>query len=189
MRLRFVTVTALLLAVLFAGTVQAATEGGEGGGILSMVARLFNFLVLVGVLVYFLKSPAAAYLASRSDQIRQDLVSAAEMRKTAATQLAEIERKMQALPAELDALEHRGAEDVRAEKVRMAQAATAERERLLEQTRREIESRLRVAKRELTAHAADLAVAVARRRIEQSITPDDQLRLVDRYAAQLEEAR
>ena len=96
---------------------------------------------------------------------------------------------MRALPGELEALKQRGAEDVRAERERISATAAAERERLLDQTRREIESRLRIAKRELTAHAAELAVAVARRRIEQSITPDDHLRLVDRYAAQLGEAR
>ena len=45
-------------------------------------------------------------------QIRQDLVTAAEMRETATAQLAEIERKLQALPAELEALKARGAEDV-----------------------------------------------------------------------------
>jgi F0F1-type ATP synthase membrane subunit b/b' len=49
--------------------------------------------------------------------------------------------------------------------------------------------RLRIAKRELVEHAAQLAVRAARARIETTITPDDQLRLVDRYAAQLQEAR
>lgn len=180
---------ALVLLVLFAGDVHAAAEEAEGGGLLSMFARFLNFAVLVGLLAYFLKSPLMAYLASRATQIRQDLVTAADMRRTATAQLADIERKMHALPGELEALRRRGAEDVQAEKARIAQAAAAERDRLIEHTRREIESRLRIAKRELTAHAADLAVAVARRRIEQTITADDQLRLVDRYAAQLQEAR
>ena len=96
---------------------------------------------------------------------------------------------MQALPAELETLHKQGAEDVKAEQARIAQAATHERERLLEQTRREIEMRLRIARRELTAHAAQLAVQVAEQRIRRTITPDDQVRLVDRYTAQLKEAR
>lgn len=179
----------VLAAVAMTADVHAAAAEGEGGGVMSMVAKLANFAILAGVLVYFLKAPIAAYLASRSTQIRQDLVAAAEMRATASAQLAEIEKKMQALPAELDALKQRGAEDVTAEKGRIAEAAAAERARLLEHTRREIESRLRVARRELTAHAADLAVKVARQRIQASITPEDQMRLVDRYATQLREAR
>lgn len=161
----------------------------EGSPIVEMAARLLNFAILAGVLVYFLRSPILGYLASRSTQIREDLTRAAELRATATAQLAEIDRQLGALPAELEALKAQGAEDVRAERVRIAQAAAAERERLLEQMRREIGMRLRVARRELVEHAAELAVGVARQRIQRSITPEDHLRLVDRYTSQLAEAR
>jgi F0F1-type ATP synthase membrane subunit b/b' len=80
-------------------------------------------------------------------------------------------------------------EDVRAEKLRIAQAAAVERERLLEHARREIDMRLRIAKRELLEHAANLAVGLARDRITRSITPDDQLKLLDRYTTQLKGAQ
>ncbi len=152
---------------------------------LRTVARLANFAILAGVLVYFLRSPIAAHLASRGTQIRQDLVTAAAMRETASAQLAEIARKLQTLPAELDALKAQGAQDVVAEQARIAQAAAVERERLIEQTRREIAARLRLARRELTAHAAELAIGVAEARIRRSITPEDQLRLVDRFTSQV----
>lgn len=166
-----------------------AAEEDHGNPIVQMGARLLNFALLVGVLVYFLRSPVAGYLDSRSTQIRQDLVTASEMRAAATAQLAEIDTKMQALPAELAALRQQGADDVKAESARIAQAAAAERERLLDQTRREIDMRLRVARRELTEHAAHLAVQVAEIRIRRTITPDDQIRLVDRYATQLREGR
>jgi F-type H+-transporting ATPase subunit b len=173
-----------ILIVLLPDPVLAAAEG-EAEGIWPTIARLVNFAILAGALVYFLKSPLMGHLASRGTQIRQDLVTAAEMRAAAGAQLADIERKMKALPAELDALKRQGADDVRAEQARIAQAAAAERERLIAQTRREIDTRLRVARRELTAHAAQLAVSIAEQRIKRTITPEDQLRLVDRYAAQL----
>ena len=166
--------------------VMAAT--GEEG-IMSSVFRLANFAILAGTVVYFLRTPIANYLASRSAQIRQDLVTAAEMRTAATAQLAEIEHKLKALPGELEALKHQGAEDVEAERARIARAAADERTRLLEQTRREIDMRLRIARRELTEHAARLAVDVAETRIKRSITAEDQMRLVDRYSSQLREAR
>jgi F-type H+-transporting ATPase subunit b len=155
----------------------------------STVARLFNFAILVGVLVYFGKSPVVGYLVSRSAQIRQELVAASEMRATAAAQLAEIQARMATLPGELEALKHQGAADVKSEQARIAEAATHERERLLTQTRREIDMRLRIARRELTEHAAALAVQVAEQRIRRVITPEDQVRLIDRYSAQLREVR
>lgn len=173
-----------------ASTEAHAEEAGDHGNpVVTMIARLLNFAVLVWALVYFLRAPIAGYLASRDTQIRQDLVTAADMRAAAKAQLAEIEKKMSALPAELDALRRHGAEDVQAEQGRIAEAAVHERTRLLEQTRREIDMRLRIAKRELTEHAAQLAVQVAEQRIRRSITNDDQIRLVDRYASQLKEAR
>lgn len=168
---------------------HGAEAAAEHESIWATLSRLANFAILVGILVYFLKSPIAAYLVSRSSEIRRDLVAAADLKATATAQLAEIQRKMQALPAELEALRTQGAEDVRLEQERIAAAAAAERERLIEQTRREIAMRLRLARRELTEHAAALAVRIAEERIRRTITPEDQLRLVDRYTTQLGEAR
>jgi F-type H+-transporting ATPase subunit b len=165
------------------------SEAEHGMTTWQTVAKLANFAILAGVLVYFLKSPIAAFLASRATQIRQDLVTAAELRATATAQLAEIERKLQTLPAELAALKTQGEQDLHAEQGRLAAAAALERDRLLAHARREIEMQLRLARRELTEHAAQLAVDIAAQRIRRSITADDQLRLVDRYTAQLREAR
>jgi F-type H+-transporting ATPase subunit b len=176
---------ALSLVVLHPEIAYAAESKG-GNPIVQTIARLFNFGVLVWLLIYYLKAPAAAYLASRSSQIRQDLVIAAETREAATRQLAEIRRKLDTLPAELEALKTQGAEDVKAEKVRIAQAAAVERERLIEQTRREIQMRLRVARRQLVELAAELTVGAARDRVTRTITPEDQLRLVDRYTNQLQ---
>jgi F-type H+-transporting ATPase subunit b len=188
-RRRRLAAGALLLVALVAvpADVAAAAEGGHEG-ILPTIARLFNFAVLAGVLVYFLRAPIQEYLRTRSAQIRQDLVTAAEMRRTAAAQLEQIQQQLAALPAELEALETRGTEDIAAEKERIAETAKAERARLLDQTRREIAMRLRVARRELTEHAAQLAVQVAGQRIAKTITPDDQIRLIDRYTSQLANA-
>jgi F-type H+-transporting ATPase subunit b len=140
-----------------------------------------NFAILFGGLWYFLKTPLANYLRDRHTAIRKELVEAATVTSTASAQLAEIDRKRQALPGEIDALRHRGAEEIASEEARIAALAAAERERLLEQTRREIELQVRLAKRELVEHAADLSVQLAADRIQQQITPADQERLVDRY--------
>ena len=153
--------------------------------LVNVVARLVNFGVLAGTLVYLLRSPLAGYLANRGAQIRSDLVTAAEMKTAAAAQIDEIDRKMKALPGELEALRKQGVEEIAAEEARIQAAAAAERDRLLEQARREIDLQVKVAERELVSHAADLAVGVATERIKKNITDEDQQRLVDRYVQQL----
>lgn len=168
---------------------EAAGEEPHGQTLLQTVAKLANFAILAGVLVYYLKTPMSAYLVSRATAIRRDLVTASEMRASAAAQLAEIASKLESLPAEVASLKAQGAQDVAAEQARIAQAAAVERERLIQQTRREIEMRLGVARRELTEHAAQLAVRIAEERIKRTITLEDHVRLVDRYTAQLREAR
>lgn len=161
------------------GTDEHADE--EHGVLSGLLWPVANFIVLFGGLWWLVRQPFANYLRDRHSSIRKDLVEAANMKATAAAQLAEIDRKLQALPGEIDALRTRGGEEIAAEEQRIAAVATAERERLLEQTRREIDLQLRLAKRELVEHTANLAVQLAGDRLQHQITPADQNRLVDRY--------
>ena len=165
---------------------EAGGEEHAGDGIVKTIARIVNFGILVGTLIYLLRSPLTTYLANRGTHIRSDLVNAAEMRQAAAAQIEQIDRRMKALPAELEALRAQGAQEIEAEETRIRAAAAAERDRLLEQARREIDLQVKVAERELVAHAADLAVGIASDRIKKNITDEDQQRLVDRYVQQLQ---
>jgi F0F1-type ATP synthase membrane subunit b/b' len=144
-----------------------------------------NFAILAGGLWWFFKEPFATYLRDRHTSIRRDLVEAANVKAAAAAQLDEIDKKLKALPAEIDALRTRGAEEIAAEEKRIAALAAAERDRLLEQTRREIDLQVRLAKRDLVEHAAELSLQLATDRIQRQITPADQQRLVDRYLDQV----
>ena len=163
------------------------TEAAHAETIWPTIARLFNFAVLVGGLVYFLRSPLAQHLASRTQQIRGGLEAARETTATATAQLAEIDRRLQSLPAELEALRARGVEEIAAEERRIQAKAEAERKRLVEEMQRDVDVRVRVARQALTEHAADLAVGLAADRVRQTITDADQARLIDRYATQVKD--
>lgn len=160
-------------------------EGGHEEGWLPLVARLVNFAILVGLLAYFLRSPIASYLRGRAERIRGDLVQAAETRRAAEVQLAAIDERMKQLPAELETLRERGVAEIAAEEARIRAAAEADRDRLLEQMRRAIDMQVRLARRTLLEEVAALATGVARERITRTITPDDQMRLIDRYTRQV----
>lgn len=166
---------------------ESAEHGGEHGMLAGLLWPTANFLVLLFALNKFLRQPLTDYLANRSTQIRKDLVEAAELSSTANAQLADVDRKMKALPGELEALKKRGAEEIVAEEERIASAAAADRARLLTQTKREIEVRLQTAQRELSEHAATLAVDLARARLSSEMTAADHTRLVDRYVQQVKE--
>ena len=193
-RVRALVLSVLVLTALAAanavaqeaGHGEAAEEAAHGEiHLADFFWPVVNFAILCGVLYYFLKSPLLGYLSNRGDSIRRDLVEAAALKSAATTQLDDIDRKLKALPGEIDALRARGQAETAAEERRIAEAAEAEKTRLVEQARREIDLQVRLARRDLTEHAADLAVQLASDRIASEITPDDQARLVDRYLHQV----
>ena len=163
----------------------AESDAGHEESIWPQVGKIVNFAILIGTVIYFGRKPLAGYLATRGAQVRSELVAAEEMKKTAAAQIAEMDAKLQALPAELDALKARGQQEIAAEEQRIRDLAETERARLIEQASREITQRTRVARRELIEHAASLAVGVAQTKIRAQITDADQARLVDRYLTEV----
>jgi F-type H+-transporting ATPase subunit b len=175
------------------GHAEAAHQGagGEGGEHESAespwatVARLFNFALLAGALVYLLRSPFGAFLESRKVQIVKSLADAASTKEVASRELVAIDEKLKALPGELDALKRRGSEEIEAEEERIRQAAEVERGRMLENARLEIDRRVHVAERRLHRRAGELAVDIATERVKRTITDADQRHLVDRYLEQV----
>ena len=175
-----------------AGAHGATGEQGHGKAahepsIWVTIARLFNFAVLAGGLFYFLRAPLARHLANRDQQIRGGLLSARETSDRATAQLADLDRRLEALPAEIDALRARGVAEIAAEEKRIQADAEAERARLLDDMQRDVDLRVRVARKMLTERAADLAVALAAQRVKDTITDADQQRLIDRYADQVKD--
>ena len=167
------------------GASHAPAGEAHDESIWPQVGKIVNFAILIGTVIYFARKPLADYLANRRAQVRSDLVTAEAMKKSAAAQIAEMDAKLQALPAELEALKARGRQEIAAEETRIRELAETERARLLEQASREIEQRTRVARRELVEHAASLAVGVAQTKIKAQITDADQARLVDRYLTEV----
>ncbi|MEO8481748.1 MAG: hypothetical protein ABI634_06020 [Acidobacteriota bacterium] len=175
-------------------TAPARTDGHEStahepaeheAGWTPTIAKVVNFVALVGLLGYFLRTPLSQYLVGRHTTIRKDLADAEAVRVAAEAQLAHVRVRLAELPAELRALDERGREELAHERERMKAATAAEREKLLDRTRREIDLQFRIARRELVEHTADLAISLARTRLTQAITPDDQARLIDRYVAEV----
>jgi F0F1-type ATP synthase membrane subunit b/b' len=160
-------------------------ETGHSESPWGWVARLFNFAILIAGLVYLLRSPLLAHLDQRGVDVRSALTRAAGLRAEAGSQVAQIDARMKALPAEIEALKRRGAEEIAAEEARIRALAESERQRLLDQARRGIETELRVAERDLKKRAGELAVALATERVKRTIGEQDQARLVDRYVAQM----
>ena len=164
---------------------EGKAEEHEGSGWASTIAKTLNFAVLAGGLGYVLRKPVAAYLSDRGTSIRKDLTSAAELRAESERNLAQVREQLARLPGEIEGLRRRGADELAQEKVRLAEATVRERDRVVERTRREIDLQFRIARRTLLEHVTDVAMRIARTRIEREISPEDQARLIDRYSSEV----
>ena len=86
----------------------AAHESAEGEAhqesIWPFVGKIFNFVVLVGGLVYLMRKPFAEYLTRRGGELRAELSAAEALKAEATAKIAEIDARMKTLPAELEAL-------------------------------------------------------------------------------------
>jgi F-type H+-transporting ATPase subunit b len=188
-KLHRLLVTSAVL-VLGSGALRVQAAGGrhaETGWAAWMptIAKVVNFSLLVGLLVYFLRRLVVEYFRARSETIGRDLVEAANLRRSAEARLDDVRTRAAALPGELETLRAHGREELAIERRRLAEATAREREKLVERVRREIEFQFQIARRELVEHTAALAMKLAAARVERDITPDDQLRLIDRYAAEV----
>ena len=179
----------------FAGVAAVAAQPAEGAAvhaeeehasIWETVARLTNFAILTGGLFVLLREPLGIYLRNRGDQVREGLAQARVTRVEAARQLESIKEQLRVLPDELEALRMRGQGEMAAEDARLRDSTEVARQRLVEQSQQEFTLELRLAKRDLTQLAAELATRVASKRIHDTMSQADQLRLVDRYVNQMQ---
>jgi F-type H+-transporting ATPase subunit b len=181
-----------VLSVLSAGLVLASGGGHEAGGgelLKDFIGRSVNFVLLVGLLGYFLRKPLADGLAGRRDKVTETLRQARQAREEAegrasilARQLAESEERIAALAE------------------RMKQENEQERQKLLEKARqmadgirREAEAsaarEIERARRELRGEAVALAIELAEQRLREGLQAADQERLVEQYLKQVGESQ
>jgi F-type H+-transporting ATPase subunit b len=170
--------------------VAAAEEGGaHGGGSFDLVARVVNFAVLVGVIVYLLRKPLAQYLEAKSEQIRQELAEAARKREQARADRDAASARLTGIERDVAELRARAVEEAEAERARILSAAELEASRIRELARKEIATELEVARRRLKAEATELAVDLARRKLEQAVNERDRDLLFERSLEALKESR
>jgi F-type H+-transporting ATPase subunit b len=144
-----------------------------------------NFLLLAAGLGYLVGKNAGPFFATRSRQIRKDMVEADELRREAEARSAGVEAKLARLGAEIEALRREALEQQAAEAQRMEQQIAAEIEKVEHHSAQEIESAEKSARTELKRYAAQLAIELAEQRIRAAITPQTEDALVRSFVADL----
>lgn len=176
MTFRNLTTAAALVAL--SATPALAAEGGN-------LPRVVNFAIVAGALFFALRKPLSGYLSARTDEIRAALEGAREKMERAEAERRQAQELLGSLDAEVERAKGEAKRAAEGERARILKAATAEAERIKEIARKEIDAEVEAGRRRLLAKAAELSVSLAHEKLEKTMTPDDQARLIDRSIALL----
>jgi F-type H+-transporting ATPase subunit b len=168
---------------VFAGIALAASEGGgeAKGWVATDTYKVLNFLVLAGVLFYIARKPVAQFFSSRISDIQGQLADLEQKKADAQKMLSEYENKIAELSKESEKIVQdyvRQGEDA---KKRILAEAEAQAIKLEESAKRNIEQEFKAAKAKLQQEIAEKALAQAELLVKESISSEDQDRLVDEY--------
>ena len=181
---------AYIAAIVAVASVCFAAEGGEGAQHIDHAAaqmkdfgwRVFNFTVLVGILVWALKkADVKGSLAARQAAIEKSLKDAEAARDTAEAKLREYGVKLDQASKEIDELHAAIVREGEQEKSRIIAEATIAAEKIVAQSALSAEQETVKARNELRAEAARLAVEIATGKLTGAVQKNDHDRFVGEY--------
>jgi F-type H+-transporting ATPase subunit b len=142
-----------------------------------------NFLLLAGGLGYVVKKNAGPYFAQRSLEIRKGMVEAEAARAESDAKVAEVDRRLANLQAEIEALRGNARQEAEADAERVRREAAAEMDKVQQHLTEEIASAGKSARLDLRRYSAELALGLAEQKIAARLTPETQDRLVRTFVA------
>jgi F-type H+-transporting ATPase subunit b len=145
-----------------------------------------NFLVLTAGLGYLIGKNAGPFFASRSLQIRKDMLESQEARRQAEARAAEVDRRLAGLETDIAALRAESQKEGEAETERLSRQTAAEMAKIQAHAEQQIVSAGKAARMELKRYSSQLAVELAEQRIRARMNPETQEALVRGFVHDLE---
>jgi F-type H+-transporting ATPase subunit b len=174
----------LALMVLTTGLVYAS--GGEGhadsGALLKdFLYRVFNFAIVVGVLVYFLSKPLKKGLSGRRNDIEKALADSEQVKLAAEAKFAEYDQKLASANAEIAEISSAIKREGELEKEKIIASARETAIKIEQDAESAAALEIAKARKELQTEAVRLAVELAEELLKTNFTSEDDTRLIDEY--------
>ncbi len=148
------------------------------------VSTILNFAVIAGLIVFAMKSNLPTFFRERTSTIQKGIEEARKASAESAAKLQDIEARLSKLDGDIASMKIQAEQDAEAEDRRLRAATEEEKQKILQSAEQEITAASNVARRDLKQYAAELAVALAEKRISVDETADKNL--VRQFAAQLD---
>jgi F0F1-type ATP synthase membrane subunit b/b' len=183
---KWITSAAILAAAFFPQAAHAAEEAGaERGSWLLLGFFVINFILFVGVLVYFAGPVARKFFADRAVTIRTALSRAASAFAEAQDLANKAAARAAALEADLKQLADELENETALQVGRVAELAKSTAERIHRDAEMSSSALAEAARRRMRAQLAESAATLARDLIAGDFQPNDQGRLLDGFMDKL----
>lgn len=186
---RALRIVAIALLVLLASGVALASGGEEKSQtevLKEMAWQTANLALLLGVLVYFGRKPITEFFATRRSSIQNELSEASDLLTAAEQRNAELQRRLVDLSTEIDGIKKTAGQRATDEADRILADARASAERIRNDARAAMDQELRRAQTQLREEAADLALELAAKKLQDEVGEGDRDRLVDEFILRVE---
>jgi len=177
-------IVALLMVLATALPVIAAAKGGhaDSGAVLTdFIWRCFNFLIMVGILVYFVRKPIKNALVGRREEIVKSLSEAEQAQADAEAKFREYDEKLNKAEAEIVIIAADLKREGELERERIIAQARESAEKIRNEAEKTAGFEIEKARAELKGEATRLAVELAETLLKKNFNAKDESRLLDEY--------
>ena len=144
---------------------------------------VFNFAVIAALFIWAGRKFLPGIFRDRTAAIQKAMQEAQKTSEEARRRLADIESRLQRLDVEIGMMRNAAEKEGEAEEARIQAAAEADAQKIVAMAEQEIVASVKAARRQLTAHAAELAVGLAKKQIH--VDPATDQALVRNFAGEL----
>jgi len=167
-----------------ASFVYASSGGGEGAEHAApwwkdYIWKIINFLLLVVILFKFAKKPMQNFFQKRTELIEKTLNEAKEAKAISLKALQEVETRLKAKDAEIEAILAASKKSGEQERDSIIAESDRLKAKILAQAKTNIEYELKHAKEAIKAEAVELAMELAEKKLKEKMTKEEQEKLFD----------
>jgi F-type H+-transporting ATPase subunit b len=175
-----------MISLFVAGAAHAAGGGGDHDVVKESIFQGINLLIVLGLIYFFGRLPIKLFFSTRRETISSELDEAAQLLKQAEQRNAELQRRLGDLSSEIEDLRESAQQRAEQEAERILADARASANRIRSDAQAAIDQELRRAQAELREEAANLALEIAARKLNEHVTEADRERLMDEFITRVE---
>lgn len=162
-------------------------HGGHGFNFHENGFYIFDFAVLLILLVSFVRRPLRQFLRQRRATIEREIDEARRLQAEARAVLTEYERRLANLDAEVEGIRKRAHEDGETLKARLVAEGEALAQKLVEDAEARVRTEAHLLRERLEAELVSAAVGRAEQIVKQGLSAERQRQYVQDYVSRISE--